>query len=281
MRCWMNQGTTMRFNSVEKDIEYCSQYGFEAIELKYNLICSLPQGTLKDLLQRYMVKVGSIGALQLPILQEKEVKFQMEKKLNAICQCAYALGAEHITVIPRRSTIDAEWGRIEEDVVKILERYCEIADQYNLKMAMEVMGFSDSYINTIEDGLKVIELTKKDNLGLIYDFYHVLGMKDLGKAILDVRPGKVYIVHVNDGMKCDAGKYFDDNRLWPGDGQIDIKNQMDMLMEIGYQGPFSIEVYQSRKWSYDIQECYRIARDKIIRMERFVCKGEQNDSSME
>lgn len=263
MRRWMNQGTTMRFNNVEQDIECCSKYGFEAIELKYNLIRSLDLARIKDLLQSSGVLAGSIGAVQLPIMQDNEAKLLMEEKLNSLCRCAQALQAEHIIVIPPRGAENADWHMIEEDAVKILEKYCGVADGYKVKLALEATGFSDSCINNFEQGLQIIRHLKKDNLGLVYDFYHALGMEDLGRGILAAEPKDIFIVHINDGMKCNAGGYSDDDRLWPGDGDADIKNQVEMLRGIGYQGPFSLEVYQAEKWPFDIKECYKTAYDRM------------------
>lgn len=263
MRFWMNQGTTMCFNDIEKDIEYCSKYGFEAIELKYSLICNSDQSWIKELLYRNKIRVGSIGAVQIPILQKEEVKRKGEMQLRNFCQCAYLLQSEYIIMIPPREKIKVEENVIIEDTVKILEEYSNIAEEYNVKLALEVMGFSDSYIHTIQEGLRIIHMTEKDNIGLIYDFYHVLGMEDLGKAILKAEPKDIFIVHINDGHKCVAGDYADDNRLWPYDGGIDIEMQLSMLQKIGYRGPFSMEVYHSQGWPFDIQECYKIARNKV------------------
>lgn len=271
MRCWMNQGTTMCFNNIQKDIEYCSRYGFEAVELKYSLICNCDQIWIKELLHRNKIHVGSIGAVQLPILRDDEVKRKREDRLRDLCQYADTLHAEYIIIIPPRGVMDIEKCRIMEDAAKILERYSEIAREYNVKLALEIMGFWDSWIGTIKDGLQIVHMTKQNNIGIVYDFYHVLGMKDLGETILEVKPENIFIVHVNDGNSCIAGYYDDDNRLWPYDGVVDIGRQMSMLQRVGYQGPFSMEVYQSQGWTFDMQECYRISRNRM-RMIRSLCQ---------
>lgn len=268
MRCWMNQGTTLRYNDVEKDIWYCHKYQFEAIELKYSMICNYGQTKMKDLVCRNNIRVGSIGALQLPLFQKEKIKQQSEKKLRNMCEYAYMLNTKYVIVFPPRGNADGEWDMIEEEAIKVLGKYSDIADEYNVKLAVEIMGFSDSCIHTIKDGLSVIGKTGRRNIGLLYDFYHTLGMGNLGRDIVEVNPEKIYIVHVNDGMKCDNGKYVDDSRLWPYDGEIGIDRQLGMLKKIGYRGPFSMEVYQSQKWAFDMQECYRIARDKMRQMEQ-------------
>jgi len=263
----MNQGTTMCFHDTRKDIEYCSRYGFEAIELKYRLMQDYDQMWVKELLYKNKIRAGSIGAVQLPILQDEEGKRRGEERLRNLCQCAYMLQSEYIIMIPPRCSAATEGGRIAEDAVNILDRYSDIAEEYHVKLALEVMGFCDSYIRTIRDGLQIIHETGKRNLGIVYDFYHALGMEDSGQAILEAKPEEIFIVHVNDGRKCIAGEYIDEDRLWPYDGDVDINGQMDMLLRVGYHGPFSMEVYQPRGWTFGMQECYRIAWDRMKEME--------------
>ena len=270
MQRWMNQGTTMRFNDIEKDIRCCGKYGFDAIELKYNLVCHHELERIKELLDRNNVCAGSIGGLQLPVLREKEIERLMEEKLYSLCHCADILKAEYVVAIPPRSKSNANQWDIEEDMVRILERYSEIADGYGVKIAVEVTGFSDSLLNTVSQGIDVINQVKKKNLGLIYDFYHVMGMADLGKAVMKARAENIFIVHVNDGLKCTVGEYDDFNRLWPGDGDIDIAGQIGMLKAVGYRGPFSMEVYQPQMWPYAIHKCYHMAQYKMNIIEQFV-----------
>lgn len=263
MHCWMNQGTTMCYKNTEKDIECCNRYEFEAIELKYNLICGLDEKKIKELLKKNEVRVGSIGAIQLPVLQEEDARQKGEKKLRDICRYADVLDSKYIIVIPPRGIIDTEWFRIAEDAINILEKYSDIAKEYNVKLALEIMGFRDSYIRTIKDALFIVHMVQKQNVGLVYDFYHALGMEDLGQAISEVKPDIISIVHINDGKTCIEGDYIDENRLWPFDGDIDIDKQIGMLQKIGYKGPFSMEVYQRQAWLFNIEECYRIAQRKM------------------
>lgn len=270
MRCWMNQGTTMRFHDIEKDIEYCGKYGFEAIEFKYSLIQNQNLSWIRELLEKHGIMAGSVGALQLPILKTKKEKDLMETKLNDLCQCANLLRAKYVVAIPPRGADDKNHSLIGEEAGKILRRYTDIAAWYQLKIAFEVMGFADSYINTISEAFQIINQVKSDNLGLVYDFYHVLGMDASEQYVLvqeAKKAKKVYIVHVNDGIKCNVGNYPDDNRLWLGDGDVDLKNQMTILQNINYTGPFSIEVYQPEMWSFNIQECYKMAQKSIKKMQ--------------
>lgn len=270
MQCWMHQGTTMRYNDIKADIECCKKYGFSAIEIKYNIVRNYNATWLKELLNKNGIRAGSIGAIWIPILQETQIKKQREIQLRNLCQYAQVIGAEYIMILPTGSDFVVDWNQIKKDAVKILKDYTKIAAEHNIKLAMEIMGFSNTYINTIEKGLEIIDQVGEKSLGIVYDFYHVLGMEDLGKSILKAAGENIFIVHVNDGKKCVAGEYFDDHRLWPGDGDIDLKRQMDMLLTIGYKGPYSVEVYQPQAWSFGIQECYKTARNKIDKIAQLV-----------
>jgi len=260
----------MRYCNIEGDIVCCKQYGFDAIELKYNIICNYNREQIKDLLWKNDVRAGSIGALWIPVLQDDVRKSERELQLRSLCDLAEYLEADYIMILPNREVGNAEWRDIEEDAVRLIKDYSNIAEEYNVNLAMEIMGFSDCCINTIDKSLEIINRVGKDNLGLVYDFYHILGMKDLGEGILGTEGKNIFSVHVNDGERCSPGVYYDDHRLWLGEGALKVENQIDMLKRIGYKGPFSVEVYQQEMWEISMEACYKKAQNSMDRIEKLL-----------
>lgn len=49
----------------------------------------------------------------------------------------------------------------------------------------------------------------------------------------------------------------DDDRLWPGDGEFEIDDLMQILKGMNYSGPISLETYRQEGWKFDIEECYK------------------------
>lgn len=104
----------------------------------------------------------------------------------------------------------------------------------------------------------------QDCIGIVYDFYHVFGMEDCGQAVYSKPDNKLFLVHIADGNQCCLGNYLDANRVWPGEGNAGICNQIKILEEIHYKGQCSKEIYASMPWKFDMETCYKIARKKLI-----------------
>ena len=179
----MNQGTTMKYNDVEKDFLLCNQYGFSGIELKYNMVKDYSTEYIKQLSYNNDVRVGSLSGILLPILQAENIRQQCKMRFDNMCSFAQKVNAPYIVAYPARGKINEDESIIESDTIDILKEYSDIAEEYGIKIALEVTGYKDSYLNKISDGLKIINMLACECIGLVYDFYHVFGTEDLGQAI--------------------------------------------------------------------------------------------------
>lgn len=263
MELWMNQGTTMRYNNTEMDFLLCNKYGFSAIELKYNMISNYSDEYIKQIAHKNNVRIGSLTGAMLPTLQTENVKEQCKLRFTNMCKLAKKIGAQFIVVYPARGKRDENRESIENDIVEELREYSDIANENNVRIALEVTGYHDSFLNIFDDGLKIIDMLQQECIGFVYDFYHMFGTRDLGQAIRLVPINKIFIVHIGDGYKCKIGDYLDANRLWPGDGNAGFDEQIKILRDIQYAGPCSLEVYKSTPWEFNMDMCYRIAREKM------------------
>lgn len=259
----MNQGTTMKYNDVEKDFLFCNKYGFSAIELKYNMVRDYSDEYIKKLSNNNNVAIGSLSGIMLPVLQAKNIRQQCKIRFDNMCNFAKKVNASYIVAYPARGKTSENKDLIEDDIVNILKEYSDIAEEYDIKIALEVIGYKDSYLSKISDGLKIINIIRRECIGLVYDFYHMYGAEDLGKAICLAENNNIFIVHIGDGHKCRCGDYLDAGRLWPGEGNAGIGDQLEILKEIQYTGPCSIEVYNSIPWEFDMETCYKIAQEKV------------------
>ena len=84
-------------------------------------------------------------------------------------------------------------------------------------------------INTVEDAVSFVQELAHDRVDLLVDFYHLVQngepVSELTKA-----GGRIGYVHVAD-----------EERKWPGSGSLPVREWFEVLREIGYQGPISIE----------------------------------------
>ncbi|MCD6089676.1 sugar phosphate isomerase/epimerase [Candidatus Bathyarchaeota archaeon] len=121
------------------------------------------------------------------------------------------------------------WRYAEE----IFSACSEFAEDYDVIIAFEPLARSlTNFINTAEEAIRLIEKIAHTNFRLNLDVYSML---DERRPLPDIiRISKDYLVHFHAN---------DDNMLGPGFGNVDFKQIMNALKEIGYKGFISVEVF--------------------------------------
>ncbi|RJS84547.1 sugar phosphate isomerase/epimerase [Candidatus Bathyarchaeota archaeon] len=124
---------------------------------------------------------------------------------------------------------DEAWRYAEE----IFSACSEFAEDYDVIIAFEPLARSlTNFINTAEEAIRLIENVSHTNFRLNLDVYSML---DEGKPLPDIiRASRDYLVHFHAN---------DDNMLGPGFGNVDFKQIIDTLKEIGYENFISVEVF--------------------------------------
>lgn len=117
----------------------------------------------------------------------------------------------------------------EGDVKAILSSLKEldaVAKECGIYIYLEPLNrYQDHMLNTIEDGVKIIEEGKFKMVKITGDFYHMsIEEDDISESL--VKYSKYYgHIHIAEN-----------HRYQPGTGSIDFKRHMKTLKEIGYDG---------------------------------------------
>ena len=86
-------------------------------------------------------------------------------------------------------------------------------------------------INTVDEGLKLFNQVKKDNVGFLLDTFHMnIEEPSIEKSIIAAK-GHLFHFHVADS-----------NRWYPGAGHIDFQKIVEILDVINYNGFISAEM---------------------------------------
>ncbi|MBZ4645520.1 MAG: Xylose isomerase protein barrel [Clostridia bacterium] len=90
--------------------------------------------------------------------------------------------------------------------------------------------------------------------------FHAMGsrLEDLQKA--DAK--KIFIFHIDDAEDLPVGALRDHQRLWPGEGAIDLDSILKTLKEIGYNEMVSVELFRPEYWDWDIEEAIKVGKQK-------------------
>lgn len=117
--------------------------------------------------------------------------------------------------------------------VAAMREVAEHAQTQNVMLAIESLNRFETYLLTCaDDTRRYIEAVDHPNCRAAFDTFHAnMEEKNVADAIRTLAP---YLVHV---------QFSENDRSTPGIGQIDFKNAISALREVGYDGPIAIEAF--------------------------------------
>jgi sugar phosphate isomerase/epimerase len=119
----------------------------------------------------------------------------------------------------------------------------EEAKNAGTRIALEAMPFSN--FTTIEDGAAFVSEVGHSNGGLIVDVWHVnRGGSSLDTLRAAIDPGTLFAVELNDGRDPAPADLWSDtvnDRLLPGEGDWDLPGFVQLMRELGFDGPWGVE----------------------------------------
>jgi D-psicose/D-tagatose/L-ribulose 3-epimerase len=126
--------------------------------------------------------------------------------------------------------------------VESLQEAADYAGERRVRLALEPLNrFETDFINTVDQGLELVERIGRPNVGLLLDTFHMnMEEKDLGAAIRQAGP------HLFHFHTCE------NDRGTPGSGHVEWTIVKEALKDVGYAGPVVIEAFNS-----DIKEIAR------------------------
>lgn len=100
-------------------------------------------------------------------------------------------------------------------------------------------------INDYRQAWDAVQRADHPNVGLILDTFHALARKCPVEAISDIPPDRIVLVQTADAPAIDMDLLFLSRhyRSFPGQGELPVVAMMQKLVEIGYQGWVSHEIF--------------------------------------
>jgi sugar phosphate isomerase/epimerase len=170
---------------------------------------------------------------------------------------AAEVGAIHVIAGPPGGKADHDLG------ARNYRELLEIGLKMGVKPAMEFLGFVDD-INTIEDALEVI--TKADHPAgtVVLDPFHIFRGGGPVDSMTKLKGSQVAICHFNDAPAAPPrAQQHDPDRVYPGDGHLDLRHLLKLLRQIGYDRWLSLELFRQDLWDGDPREVARVGLEKM------------------
>ncbi len=232
----------------EQFLEIAAKYGFQSVDIDPTGLIN--QWGLEGTKQRLEELGLSIGAIGLSV-DWRTTDENFRSSLTALPAQAAAAAALGVTrcctyVLP---SVDEPAAQFTVQATKRLRLCAQILGGYGIRLGLEFVGphhlrtrWTHPFLWTTEDTLAWIEAIGEPNVGLLFDAYHwyttEMSVEDIGK----LRADQIVHVHINDAKAVPVEEALDNDRVYPGEGVIDLVGFLKALQAIGYTGPVAQEI---------------------------------------
>ena len=254
--------STIQTTPILDQIRIAAFAGYDGIELWHDAIDAFISdgGSLKDIhacLQDSGLKVPTTIYLgdwfDAPAEQLPSVLSECDRRMEQAVQ----VGAPHIIAGPPMGRADIETGAC---------RYRELlkrGKKIGTLPAMEFLGFVE-HINTIEDALEVMELANDPASTTVLDPFHIFRGGGNQDSIKKLNAAQIAVCHFNDTPATPSRtEQHDHHRVMPGDGHLDLREYLQNLRKIQFEGWLSLELFNEALWKKDPLDVAREGLEKM------------------
>lgn len=223
-----------------QELSYAEGSGFDFIELQTSSLFPEMDDFHFDLVLEKISKcsmpIKSFNAFiptHIRITGSNADPAQYEAYVSTALRRMKALGGERVSFGSGHSrSCPADFSRETADrqIVRFLEYTADIADRHGIRVNVEALNRTEcNMINSVLDAKRYVMEVNRPNVSLLADFYHMQMANEPLERLAEI------IDHLDYVHVADTG------RLYPGSGNYPFIKLIEMLREIGYRGPVSVE----------------------------------------
>ncbi|WP_020560703.1 bifunctional sugar phosphate isomerase/epimerase/4-hydroxyphenylpyruvate dioxygenase family protein [Thiofilum flexile] len=232
--------------TLRQKIEAIAQAGFHGIEIFENDLIT-HQGSVAEI--RRMIEDHGLEVVTyqpfrdfegLPEPYRRKAFDRAERKFDLMEQLGTDLLMACSSVSPH-----ALGGiqRAADDFHELGER----AKQRNMRVAFEALAWG-KHVYDYRDSWEIVRRAHHERVGLCLDTFHIFSRNVDLQAILNIPGDKIFLVQVADAprLSMDHLSWSRHHRCFPGQGELPIDRFVKNLHATGYNGPFSLEIFNDQ-----------------------------------
>ena len=244
-----------------------AKFGFKGLGLWHaDIEHQLETRTLKEMKQIF--DDAGLQYLQVEFLADffvapgDPLREDSDKRRKLLFDTAATFDAHHIKVGNIPGT-PCELDRLTESFAELCQ---DAANHTNAPIAYEFMPF-DVNVNTLDTALELATDAAQPNGGLAIDTWHMAKLGIPPDDLKRVPPQYLTWVELSDGQFENMEDPIDEvvnHRHLPGEGEFDIPGYVEACREIGYPGPWGVEVLSEALRALPIEEEFQRAYETTI-----------------
>jgi sugar phosphate isomerase/epimerase len=165
--------------------------------------------------------------------------------------------------------IGSELGPPTSSPDALIEPLRELADQaveHGTRIAIETMPFS--ILATVPMGAEMVSAAEHSAIGLLVDAWHVFrAATSTDELRTALTPAMIFGVELDDAAAETSGSLFEDtvdNRLLCGEGTFDLCGLIALLRELGFDGPWGVEILSRSFRKLPVREALKLATESAL-----------------
>ena len=116
-----------------------------------------------------------------------------------------------------------------------------------MKLGYEFVSYENRIFNTLAESLRGLSRWGSE-VGLVLDVFHLYRSGEKLTEIPDSFMDRVWVFHVNDAPQTPISVLRDSDRVFPGEGVVNVRQALGVLRARGFAGPVSLELFNARYW---------------------------------
>ncbi|WP_338889631.1 sugar phosphate isomerase/epimerase [Rhodococcus sovatensis] len=166
---------------------------------------------------------------------------QVLERFHRECDTMEALGADAILVV---SNTDADAIDDRDLTASQLHALGAAAAEHGATVMFEALAWG-THINRVADVEDALTRADHPSLSLVVDTFHLYAVGDDITDVQALVPRSIGFVQVADApwMDLELIQWSRNHRCFPGDGDFDVFAPVAALLQSGYTGPLSLEIF--------------------------------------
>jgi len=262
----LNHSTIMT-TPLEKAILAAEEASFEGFDLwRENLEEYLKKKSVKKLIELFAsIKIKPVCLTGVgDFMQTTPDEFEKTKRrIISLFEILKRLSVN--TVVINQPDMRWDYQNSLKIAIERVQQLSEVAMEYDIRLALEYLGFSD-FISYMKRALAIYNEVKSKNVGLLVDTYHMYKAGDQLSDLEKIPYGSIFFVHIANVLDVPKERITDAEREYPSEGKLDLLPVLKLLESKGYNGYLSVELFRRDYWKEDPLKVARLARESTIKL---------------